>query len=87
VSRSKNFVSVSGAPVACGGLTVARVGCIGCVSRVTCAYSVDRSICSYKLYSRETVLISLIHGSQSFSTTSITGVGVIVAIVGHALIS
>ena len=78
---------MSGAPIAYRGLTVARVGRIGCVSRGTYAYGVDGLICSYKSYSRETVLISLIYGSQSFSTTSITGVGVIVAIAGRAIIS
>ncbi len=75
---------MSGAPTACRGLTVAGVGRIGCVSRSTYAYGVDGSICSHKSYSRETVLMSSIHGSQSFSTTNITDVGVIVAIMGRA---
>ena len=48
---------------ASGGLTVFGVGRIGCTSGGTRSYSVDGFTWSYKLYLRETVLMSSIHGS------------------------
>ena len=48
---------------ASSGLTVFSVGRIGCTSSGTRSYSVDGFTWSHRLYLRETVLISSIHGS------------------------